>query len=394
MSSTPRRAGFRLPWSSTSGEPEPMSDADQAPEAAADEAGAEVRGSEPEAEQVSRSAAASQATPAAAMPRPAGTQAETEPPAEFLNSLLSAMRGVADEARDTSLEQLRNDLAERVRELHERTARRAEELHHASDADLAAVGTWEEAEIERVRAEASRRAEARKQQLDQQVADSAHRTETAIEMLTARVNEYERELDAFFASLANIADPYTFVAATKRMPRSPVLAAHVAATSQAAVAPAASTTVTPQAPAVEVEAEKPATQTTSAAPAPATPDADIERDALSQRLSALDAMAAQAAAAATQGAPESNGSAADVATAVVVKGLGSFGAITTFKQSIERLTGVHSVALSLGPTGEFVYRAVHDSTYDLTDALRKLEPGADVERQPDGTLRLTIQRSR
>jgi hypothetical protein len=105
-------------------------------------------------------------------------------------------------------------------------------------------------------------------------------------------------------------------------------------------------------------------------------------------------MAAQAAAAATQGAPESNGSAADVATAVVVKGLGSFGAITTFKQSIERLTGVHSVALSLGPTGEFVYRAVHDSTYDLTDALRKLEPGADVERQPDGTLRLTIQRSR
>lgn len=391
MSSTPRRAGFRLPWSSASGEPEPMGDVDQDPEAAADEAGAEVHGPEPEAEQVSRSAAASQATPPAAISRPA-TQAETEPPAEFLNSLLDAMRGVAEEARHTSLEQLRNDLAERVRELHERTARRAEELHHGSDADLAAVGTWEEAEIERVRAEAARRAEVRKQQLDQQVADSAHRTETAIEMLTARVNEYERELDAFFASLANIADPYTFVAATKRMPRSPVLAAHAPATAHPAAATAAAATVTPQAPAMPVEAE--AAETGTQTGESAAPDAEIDHDALSQRLSALDAMAAQAAAGANQGAPESNGSGADVATAVVVKGLGSFGAITTFKQSIERLTGVRSVALSLGPTGEFVYRAVHDSTYDLSDALRKLEPGADVERQPDGTLRLTIQRSR
>ena len=36
---------------------------------------------------------------------------------------------------------------------------------------------------------------------------------------------------------------------------------------------------------------------------------------------------------------------------MIVKGLGSFGAITSFKQSLERVEGVRGVTLSLGPTG-------------------------------------------
>jgi hypothetical protein len=87
-------------------------------------------------------------------------------------------------------------------------------------------------------------------------------------------------------------------------------------------------------------------------------------------------------------------SAAETATSVVVKGLGSFGAITSFKQSLERAPGIRSVALSLGPTGEFVYRATHAANADLPALLGAIEDGSTVERQPDGSLRVTVGRPR
>ena len=77
-----------------------------------------------------------------------------------------------------------------------------------------------------------------------------------------------------------------------------------------------------------------------------------------------------------------------------MKGLGSFGAITSFKQSLERAGGIRSVALSLGPTGEFVYRATHTAGTDLAAVLASIEEGSTVERQPDGSLRVTVGRSR
>jgi hypothetical protein len=81
-------------------------------------------------------------------------------------------------------------------------------------------------------------------------------------------------------------------------------------------------------------------------------------------------------------------------TSVVVKGLGSFGAITTFKQALELADGVSSVALSLGPTGEFVYRAAHEPGFDLAGAITAVEPSASVDAQPDGSLRVTVSRPR
>ena len=50
---------------------------------------------------------------------------------------------------------------------------------------------------------------------------------------------------------------------------------------------------------------------------------------------------------------------ADQATSIQVHGLGSFGAITSFKQSLEKVDGIRSVTLGLGPSGEFVYTATH-----------------------------------
>jgi hypothetical protein len=128
----------------------------------------------------------------------------------------------------------------------------------------------------------------------------------------------------------------------------------------------------------------------------ATADADAPSDPLRARLAELDAKIGTEAsgepATATVVAPGAGG---EVATAIVVHGLGSFGAITSFKQALERVDGVHGISLSLGPTGEFVYRATHEADFDLVAAIEQIEHGlAQIERQADGSLRVVVKRGR
>jgi hypothetical protein len=124
----------------------------------------------------------------------------------------------------------------------------------------------------------------------------------------------------------------------------------------------------------------------------------VEDDPLRARLAQLDAQIGERGATAerqvaTQPAPPAAGH--EVATAIVVHGLGSFGAITSFKQALERVDGVRGISLSLGPTGEFVYRATHDAGFDLVGAIEQIERSpAQIDRQPDGSLRVTVQRNR
>jgi hypothetical protein len=53
------------------------------------------------------------------------------------------------------------------------------------------------------------------------------------------------------------------------------------------------------------------------------------------------------------------------------------------------------VNLSLGPTGEFLYRATHAEGFDLAAAIRQLEgEGAEIAKDANGTLHVTISRGR
>ncbi len=84
----------------------------------------------------------------------------------------------------------------------------------------------------------------------------------------------------------------------------------------------------------------------------------------------------------------------ETSTPIMVKGLGSFGAITSFKQALERAEGINGVTLSLGPGGEFVYRASHATGFDLIGAIRAIEgQGANID-ETDGSLLVTINRGR
>jgi hypothetical protein len=140
----------------------------------------------------------------------------------------------------------------------------------------------------------------------------------------------------------------------------------------------------------------------TAEPETVTPDASevanarvTDASGLAARLAQLDARIGAAGSETTLTTVAAPGAAGETATAIMVSGLGSFGAITSFKQALERVDGVHGISLSLGPTGEFVYRATHGADFDLAAAIEQIERGtAKVDRQADGSLRVTVQRSR
>ena len=424
MTANQRRPGFRLPWSSETDGPEGESPA-PAVEASAEQA--PVASTELSTGAAEAKASATTNTPAPAEPAapaeaeaegpaeaktpaepPAGTEPEPEPAAgegaaagagdaaeqapapaskvenpdtanggdEFMRDLVAAMRKVADEARQAGVADLRTKADEQVASLETDAGRRHEELRARAEADVAGIGDWATAEAERIRAEAEARVVARRAQLDQQLAGDTARTEAETKALRDRVAGYERELEAFHAQLAEINDPAAFAAAAKRMPQPPKLGAAMAS------APSPAT----PADGALVEPSTGASNGVHATKAEVHP---AEEEVLASRLAELDAALPESGAMAVAAPAES------VTTEVVVKGLGSFGAITGFRQALSGVDGVEGVALSLGQTGEFVFRATHASDFDVRAAITTLEgDGAKVEERPEGGIRVTLDRAR
>jgi len=352
--------------------------------------------------------------------------------APFLRDLVGAMRGVAESSRETTVAEFRQSVEARMEELTASAAERAGDLRRRSELDLGGIGDWERSELERVRAEAEQRRKARRELLEKELAEHQSASDGELEALRARLADYEREMDGFFAQLGDITDPAAFVTAAKRMPPPPDI--------NAPVPPASTTSTTPAASAAGSAGDATAAGTSAsgngasatgedrlaqrlaqlderlgtanaAAPAETTGHVDEAVDAQpnapvaagASAATSATATAAPAAAAPAATAPPTAANApttvapagaTETSTAIVVKGLGSFGAITSFKQALERVDGVRGVTLSLGPTGDFVYRASHAGDFDLATAIRSVEgPNAEIE-EVDGQLRVTIERPR
>jgi hypothetical protein len=306
---------------------------------------------------------------------------------DLLRNLVDAMRRVAEEARDGALARLRESVAERTEQLKERDTARIAELREKAAQEISGIGEWERGEIERVRQEAVFRVEARQRQLEEQLAGMSATVESEVASIQARVAAYESEIGAFFGQLSEIDEPAAFAAAAKRMPHPPSLD-EPQAPALPAVVPAeggaASDGATAEAEAA-AQADAPAE---ADVPADALADADGEaaeqppgRDAeLAAQLAELDAKLATA---------ETNGG--EVTTSILVTGLGSFGAITSFKQALERADGVRNVSLGLAPAGEeFVYRATHAPGLDLPATIRAIEGEGTEIRETDGALRVLV----
>jgi len=323
---------------------------------------------------------------------PAAAPAASEPPSPFLRSLVDAMRGVAEEARDANLAELKTLVEKRVEQIGTRTQERAEDLRRRSELDIKGVGDWERGEIERIRTEAERKVEARRQQLEQQLGDQEQQTEREIAAMRSRLADHERELAAFFARLTQTDDPAEFVGVARLIPQAPSLDADAGtAVVPPSADPAPTETLTERLAQLGVGVgNEPSPAAPGNGTAAAGPRGDVT---LTERLAELEAQPQSKDNQVASGAPAPSD--AEATSAVVVTGLASFGAITSFKQALEKVEGIHGVTLSLGPSGEFVYCASHDAGFDLDAAIVALESGAaSVEHEPDGTLRVTISRPR
>jgi hypothetical protein len=402
MSANQRRSGFRLPWLSDAEEPdESPASADakpSAPGADSTSTPADEATAPPPAASATHGAASAQqpsgeqgaaAEPAAADPvsdrPPAGASApapDADPPSDLLRDLVAAMRTVADDARKSEIGKLRTRVDEAVRSLETGAEPRREELRQRAEADIAAVGEWARAEAERIKEEAEQRVAGRREQLEQELAAEGTRIDAEAKALRARVDDYERELEAYAAQLAGIGDPAAFAAAAKRMPAPPRLTAPPGGASDAGATdhPPAAGTAEPGAPAESSSVDE-------IHPA--------EEEVLASRLAELDEKLDAAPAAPSPGPEAAPADSGPVMTDIVVKGLGSFGAITGFRQSLSGQPGINTVALSLGQSGEFVFRATHEPGFDVAGAITTMEGGgATVEPRPDGGLRVTLERSR
>jgi hypothetical protein len=353
-----------------------------------------------------------------------------EPAVPFLQSLVDAMRKIADQTRDDAVARLRASVAERAAAIRAETEQRAAELHQVADADLAGVASWEQGEIQRIRDEAAAKVSARNATLDAQLAANTAAGEGALTAVEARVDAFEAEMTSFFAQLNEIHDPAALGSALKRIPTAPSLtdtvappAGDTAPSPAAAVAPEPVVAAAPEAfpdsqaaaaPASEVAAPAAAPAAASVAPAPETPgQVDPDGEATSPASVAVAtapapvADAAEGPAAAEEPVAEEEPAAEPAAataapaaapveetgeeatTQVLVTGLTSFGAITSFKQSLEHVAGIHRVSLGLGTSGEFIFTAVHRAGFDLAGAIRTFEESA-LFASSDGHLRVTV----
>jgi hypothetical protein len=362
--------------------------------------------------------------------RPAETPTQppaTEVPNDFSRSLVEAMRQVVEESRDRTLAALRETIETETARADADRATREGGLRERAEAEIAATGNWERSEIERIRAEAVQKVQSRRGQLDEELAQLSGAMNAERAAIAARAEAYEKRVHDFIAELEGIDDPAAFADVARRMPkpvapgeseppRSPVLSPAAAAapatpaepaTAAPAVTQSGAAQAAPQAAAQHTAAtpgeataahpaDVPAETPVAAAPAAETPVAAApaaETPVAAAPAAETPVAAAPAAETPVAAAPAAVAEpTADVTTSIMVRGLSSFGAITSFKQALEQTDGIRSATLSLGPSGEFVFSAIHAPEFDLERAIRGIEVGSEITR--DGqTLRVKVNRA-
>jgi len=108
----------------------------------------------------------------------------------------------------------------------------------------------------------------------------------------------------------------------------------------------------------------------------ATPEEEIPviaDDALAARLAGL--------------VPDTAATGETATTRVIVTGLVSVASIAGFKRNLARVSGVHSVGVTSGPDGEFVFAVTHDAGMALGESIATLPGfGARVTNESSGEL--------
>ncbi|MEO6206891.1 MAG: hypothetical protein ABIP77_02905 [Candidatus Limnocylindrales bacterium] len=412
MATTEAKPGFRLPWSSDRSEPGNAIDATDG------ESGAPS----PETEEIENPtmvdaapAATTQADVDAqrAAPAPSTLPNANRKPNKFMADLSKAMQAAAESARADALERLGAEAKGHIESIHADSATEATELRKRADDDVAAVREWSKAEIARIREETDERITHRKEALEREIDEHAAAIEARIGRVQARIASYEAEMAVFFERLLAEDDPTHFAAMAESLPEPPPFD-----TDDMDSAPyqAASIVDISDVPTVH-ESSWPDEGSPDLFIDHATPDASVAEDPRVSMLGLTTDFAAAEAEAATLTADDDlDDSMPDVAdeaiaarlaglvsdgeapatdhtsTRIVVVGLVSVASIAGFKRHLTRAAGVHSVGVSSGPDGEFVFTVSHDPLVALRDVVPTLPGfGARITGDGDGELAVTAR---
>lgn len=353
-------------------------------------------------------------------------------PTKFLADLTRAMQAAAEAARTSTLEQLQVEVKYHIEGVHARSAAAAADLRKHADDDVIGIREWSKAAIARIREDTELKITDRKSTLERELEAHAAEIDGEVERVQSRVSRYEAEMGRFFERLLQEDDPAEIAALAENLPEPPPFDADDRAAeaydramepaleaSLDAAGAATPTTESPEAPtttespvggvgaesettddAADVPGDTDPGDTVDAVPGP-TVDLRLAALGLSPDLEAAEAEAAAAAANSSDddiatigeealavrlaglvpiGAQDQDNRWSDVkpsSSRVVVTGLVSVASIAGFKRHLGRTAGIHSVGVSSGPDGEFVFTVAHDTEVVLTDVVPTL-PGFEA----------------
>jgi hypothetical protein len=141
----------------------------------------------------------------------------------FLAGLAAAMRETAIRERDRISGVVAEDAAAHVEKVRSRAAIETEELRRLAEEDVGHIEGWREAEIARIKDEASQRIDDRRSSLDEYLKQHDAIIDTEIQGVEGAVKEFEATLDRFFAELSEETDPSAIVRRADLLPTPPDL---------------------------------------------------------------------------------------------------------------------------------------------------------------------------
>jgi hypothetical protein len=141
----------------------------------------------------------------------------------FQAELAHAMHIAAGQERDRIAAAILDDAEFQVDWTRARAAVESAEMRRDADDDVERIRAWSEAEIERIREEATRRTHERNAVLDTVLQRHHEMIETEVEAVTTAVDQYETKLDQFFVDMTSSTDPAYIVRQADLIPHPPNL---------------------------------------------------------------------------------------------------------------------------------------------------------------------------
>jgi hypothetical protein len=150
-------------------------------------------------------------------------QGRFEPIKDFLTGLARAMHEAAATERDRIELTVAEYAAQNVEKAHSRAALEADALRHSADEDINGIEAWAAGEIKRIRADAVRRSEERRADLESYLERHAAIIDAEVAGVNVAVADYHATLDQFVDDLGGSADPSDIARRAESMPTPPDL---------------------------------------------------------------------------------------------------------------------------------------------------------------------------